>query len=133
HLSGVTLGKGRKQDIEIIDSETIKLKITDASSGLVSVHSVAKMVGSRGSFKFIAPPSPQISDFHPKQATLGETVYITGTNFFIIRDVFFDSVKAMHFEIIDSTKILAVVGRTKSGSIRVTDDQSTSSMEGFSF
>jgi len=72
-------------------------------------------------FSFFTVYSQQhsIVSFSPQNASSGETVIITGTNFSTITAVKFGGVNAASFEVVSPTIIKAVVGNGNSGSLVV--------------
>jgi photosystem II stability/assembly factor-like uncharacterized protein len=76
---------------------------------------------------------PFITTFTPAFALTGQTVTITGGNFFLVSAVSFGGVPAASFTVIDRNTIVATVGAGASGQVEVTTPLGTASLMNFIF
>lgn len=81
----------------------------------------------------INKPFPEITSFSPKNATVGQSITITGKNFREIKSVEIGNFAAQSFTINSPTSITAVVGQGSSGQIKVTGTEGTGVLDGFIF
>lgn len=75
--------------------------------------------------------APTVTEFSPECASEGDTVVITGTNFFGTTEVSFGGTPATSFTVDSDTQISAVVGSGSSGEVSVTTSNGTASLPGF--
>lgn len=80
----------------------------------------------------IAAP-PTITSISPAAASPGMTVTITGTNFTASSTVTFGGVNAPSVTFVSATQVKAVVGIAASGSVQLTTDDGTGSINGFTY
>lgn len=77
--------------------------------------------------------NPKIISFTPKSAKTGETVTITGKNFTGTNNVSFGGVNATTFEVKSSTIITAVVAKSASGNILVSNVDGIDTLADFAY
>ncbi len=102
---------------------------TGGASGDVSVITIAG-TGVLSGFVFI--PAPSITSFTPTSASQGDTVTITGTNFFGTSNVSFGGAVASIVSI-SPTQVKVLVGSGASGSLSLTTSGGTATRTGFTF
>jgi hypothetical protein len=128
NASAVTFGE-TAATFTVISSTQITAVVASGTSGSVSVTTPGGPASLAG-FTYLAAPT--ITDFTPAEATTGQTVTITGTNFVNISSVTFGGVNASSFTVVSSTAISAVVGSGATGSVSVSNG-SIATKAGFIF
>lgn len=114
-----------------INSETsITATVGDGNTGKLEVSGPGGTAVADG---FLYNNGAIISTFFPKSAASGNRVYLYGHNMGSVTAVKFGGVAASSFVIESPTRIAALVGAGASGDISVTNQVTTTSINGFTF
>ncbi|GAA3956356.1 T9SS type A sorting domain-containing protein [Chitinophaga oryziterrae] len=114
-VNSVSFGSWSANYFTIESDSVITAVIDHGGTGSVSVYAQVGFASKEG---FTYTPEPTISDFLPRSAGKGDTVYITGHNFSHTSGVSFGGILAS-FTITSDTSIVAVVGDAYSGEVFV--------------
>jgi hypothetical protein len=128
----VTVG-GVSLTATFVSSSELNVTLTaqNYSGSTVTVTTVTGTASQSG-FTF-APPMPTITSFAPTSRQTGQTVVITGTNFYNVSAVTFGGVNAQSFTVNSQTQITATVGAGLTGAVEVTTMYGTASQAGFTY
>lgn len=123
NLAGVTaVHFGANLAVFTVVSNTQINAIAPAGSGTVAVNASAG-TSTSNSLSYTYVPAPTLTSITPAQGPLpgGNPVTLTGTGFTEVAGVFFGSVPASSFTVVDSTHITAVApGGNPAGPVQVT-------------
>ncbi len=129
-VSGVTFGGTAALSYRIISDSVIHATVGAGSTGAVVVTS-SSSTDSLPGFTYITAPPVTISSFKPTTGTAGSTITITGTSLSSVNNVSFGGTAASYFNILSDTVIQAVVGSGSTGSVALSNSNSSTSMPGF--
>jgi sugar lactone lactonase YvrE len=101
------------------------------ASGAITV-TTPNGTGTRSGFSFAGVPT--ITAFSPTGATGGDTVTITGTNFYGVSTLTFGNTAVTGFTVVSPTEIKAIVSpRGSTGAVRLVTPGGAASLNGFTF
>ena len=117
----VTFGAGTAATVEQATATSLRVRVpASAQSGPIRVATPGGAVLSAAGFTFW--PAPAISSFAPAQASVGETVALTGTNFLVEGQpdtVFFHGVRAPVLAATATTATVRVPKGAQSGPLKM--------------
>ena len=114
----------------VVSPTTITTLPPQNTSGVISV-TTPKGTATLDGFVYAAPPV--ISGAVPVNATTGNTVTLTGSNFLGATDVSFGGLPAASFTVVDPYTIRAVVAAGATGAFGITTSYGTGTMAGFTY
>jgi hypothetical protein len=130
--STVLFGGTPAQSFTVVNDSTITATVGVGSSGGITV---TNPLGSDtiGSFIFIYTTIPPVvlTSFSPDSATEGATVTITGQNLGGITAISFGGTPAQSFRIFSDSLVYVTVGPGSTGTVVVTGNNGTDSLQGF--
>lgn len=129
NVTAVNFGGTPATSFTIVNATTITAVVGAGSSGNITVTN-SYGTGSLTGFALSAPPV--ITSFTPTTAGYGQTVTITGSNFYGATAVSFGGFTSS-FTIINSTSITATVPSGATGSVAVTTPYGTGTKPGFTY
>jgi hypothetical protein len=125
----VSFGGTPATSFTVVSATSIRAIIGSGSSGSISVSTPGGIAAVNG---FIFTTPSVITSFSPTEASPGDTIMITGTNFINITGVVFGGTTAAWFSVLSPTQIKAVLsGSGSSGAIAITTALGESSLAGF--
>jgi hypothetical protein len=131
-VSFVRFGGVNAASYRVVSDSVIRaVPATTGASGEISLETPGG-IARRAGFTFLAP-LPTITAFTPQQASVGDIVSITGTNFTGATAVRFGGRAAASFVVNSPTLITARVANGTSGSVTVVTPGGTAQLAGFTF
>ncbi|MES2780897.1 MAG: IPT/TIG domain-containing protein, partial [Bacteroidota bacterium] len=127
--TAVSFGGTPVSSFTVVSATTINAVIGSGSSGTISVTTPAGVAVVSG---FIFSTPSVIVSFSPTEASPGDTITITGTNFINITGVAFGGTAAAWYTVVSSTQIKAIMTSAgSSGSVSITTTIGGFSLAGF--
>ncbi|MDI3320379.1 T9SS type A sorting domain-containing protein [Pinibacter soli] len=131
NASAVTFGGAPAKSFTVLNAGQINAYVDNGASGSVKV-TTPYGTDSGGSFVY-ALPNAVINSFTPTYAKNNDVVYIYGTGFVNVQQVFFGNVAAKSFTVSSSTLISAIVDTGASGAVTVQTVSNTANLAGFGY
>lgn len=128
NATSVKIGGSNVASFIVNSANMITAVLGSGATGEVSITTGGGTVSKTG-FSFIGMPTVDV--FSPAIANLGKAVTITGSNLDQVSSVSFGGISASSFNIVSSTKIIAVVGTGASGNLLLTGQRGNVSVPGF--
>ncbi|HTE28712.1 IPT/TIG domain-containing protein [Flavitalea sp.] len=129
---GVYIGGEPAVSYTVLSPTMITATVDSGNSGSVMVKTRVGFAESVTDFKFIYPPLT-LTSFFPMAATTGDTIQITGSNFFRVTGVIFGGVMQGYFTMNSTMSITVIVPRGASGDVVVTSWAGNDTLSGFTF
>ncbi|MCC6761651.1 MAG: IPT/TIG domain-containing protein [Chitinophagaceae bacterium] len=120
------------RSFSILSSTTITAIVDTGRSGAVQISSRCG-ISSRPGFTFIPPSGMAILRIYPDSGRIGDEILIEGSKLNLAKRVLIGGAEAQRFSILDSTKILAVVGKGQTGLVEIRSVSDASTLGTFTF
>ncbi len=131
NVSSITIGGKNVASFTVVSPTVIKFVVGKVSNGTLVVNTAKGKAEASPLFYFTPPPT--ITSFTPMSAKPGSTVFIKGTNFYLVKEVIVGNVPASSYYVRSFEYIEAVVGdNATSGEVSVKATGGTASLSGFS-
>lgn len=115
--TAVSIGGVKSNSFSITSATSIAVLVNNAASGDISITNPAGTATLAG---FTYYPTPTITSLSSNSGMAGSEITISGTDFTGVTSVWFGNTKASSYNVISSTKIVAIVGNGSSGNVSVT-------------
>jgi hypothetical protein len=128
NVASVTFGGTPASSFAVVSPNQIDVIVGVGETGNVVVNTPGGTATLAG-FKML----PTIDSFSPKSGTNGEIVTITGSGFLNTQAVIIGNVPVKIFKVNSTTSITATVGAASTGSVKVTNQNGTHVLDGFTY
>lgn len=128
----VTVGGVAAKAWQVYTDSTLMFVVGQGATGPIAVTTSAGSGSSAAYFAFTIP-YPRMESYVPASAGKGDTVFIAGSNFRAVTDVYFGGIAADSFRILSDQAIKAWVGSGRTGSVLVSASGRADSLHGFTW